>query len=73
MLKNKYDLSNTRMTNTWSNVIFIIQFYRNRRVFIFTMSEWSCIDVVNGYLCNCTGGYEGLNCETGKTSSSMAL
>ena len=29
----------------------------------------SCTDGVNGYWCNCTSGYNGTNCETGKTSS----
>ncbi len=24
----------------------------------------TCIDAVNGYSCNCTSGYEGINCET---------
>ena len=30
-----------------------------------------CVDGVNGYSCNCTDGYVGLECETGEYISSI--
>ena len=33
----------------------------------------SCIDAVNKYTCTCDNGYEGPNCETGKSRSSYVI
>ena len=29
----------------------------------------SCTDQVNGYTCNCVGGYDGTNCENGNNNN----
>ena len=32
----------------------------------------SCIDGINSYSCNCSTGFTGLNCETGRDSTNIA-
>lgn len=36
-------------------------------------NEGTCVDIVNGFMCECVDGFNGQTCETGKHLLSMAI
>ena len=55
--------------------------YFNNGHYFTAINEWSsspcqnqgtCIDMVNGYVCYCASGYDGSDCENGKSIPSLA-